>query len=67
MLTFDGLWHAGEVCSSQMNHGFNCTEQMAESLYGVVWARSFTDVNVVKRVPHGGDGAMVWAVISYGQ
>jgi hypothetical protein len=38
MLTFDGHWHAGEVCSLQMNPGFNCTGQMANSEYGVMWA-----------------------------
>ena len=32
MLTFDGHWHAGEVCSSQMNPCFNCTGQMANSI-----------------------------------
>ncbi len=37
MLTFDGVWHFGEVFSSRMNHGFHCTGQMAGSLYGVVW------------------------------
>ncbi len=37
MLTFDGVWHFGEVFSSQMNPGFHCTGQMADSLYGIVW------------------------------
>ncbi len=37
MLTFDGIWHFGEVFSSQMNPGFHCTGQMADSVYGVVW------------------------------
>ena len=35
-----------------------------------VWYRvdeRFADVNVVNRVPHGGDGVMVWAGICYGQ
>ncbi len=36
MLTFDGIWHFGEVFSSRMNPGFHCTGQM-EDLYGVVW------------------------------
>ncbi len=31
MLTFDSVF------SSQMNHGFHCTGQMADSVYGVVW------------------------------
>ncbi len=37
MLTFDVIWHFGEVFSSRMNHGFHCTGQMADSVYGVVW------------------------------
>ncbi len=37
MLTFDGVWHFGEVFSSRMNHSFHCTGQMADSVYGVVW------------------------------
>ncbi len=37
MLTFDGVWHFREVFSSQMNPGFHCTGQMADSVYGVVW------------------------------
>ncbi len=37
MLTFDGVWHFGEVFSSRMNPGFHCTGQMADSGYGVVW------------------------------
>ncbi len=36
MLTFDGVWHFGEVFSSCMNPGFHCTGQMADSVYGVV-------------------------------
>ncbi len=30
MLTFDGVWHFGEVFSSRMNPGFHCTGQMAD-------------------------------------
>ncbi len=37
MLTFDGVWHFGEVFSSGMNPAFHCTGQMADSVYGVVW------------------------------
>ncbi len=37
MLTFDGVWHFGEVFSSRMNHSFHCTGQMADRVYGVVW------------------------------
>ncbi len=35
MLTFDGVWHFGEVFSSWMNPGFHCTGQMADSVYRV--------------------------------
>ncbi len=66
MLTFDGVWHFGEVFSSRMN---------SFSLYRVdgrqrVWYRvseRFADVNVVDRVAHGGGGVMVWAGVCYGQ
>ncbi len=37
MLTFDGVWHFGEVFSSCMNPGFHCTGQMTDSVYSVVW------------------------------
>ncbi len=37
MLTFDGVWHFGEVFSLRMNPGYHCTGQMADSMYGVVW------------------------------
>ncbi len=37
MLTFDGVWHFGELFSLWMNPGFHCTGQMADSVYGVVW------------------------------
>ncbi len=40
MLTFDGVWHFGEVFSSRMNPGFHCTGQMADRVYGVVWVSS---------------------------
>jgi hypothetical protein len=32
----DGVWHFGEVFSSRMNPGVDCTGQMADSVYGVV-------------------------------
>jgi hypothetical protein len=57
MLTFYGHWHSGEVCSSLINAGFNCTRRR-------VGIERFADVNVVNRVPHG--GVIVWAGISYG-
>ncbi len=37
MLTFNGVWHFGEVFSSRMNPCFRCTGQMADSLYGIMW------------------------------
>ncbi len=37
MLTFDGVWHFGEVFSSQMNPSFHYTGQMADNVYGIVW------------------------------
>ncbi len=37
MLTFDGVWHSGELFSSRMNPGFPCTGQMADSVYSVEW------------------------------
>ncbi len=48
MLTFDGVWHFGEVLSSRMNPGFHCTGQITDKR---VWRRvgeRFADVNVVK-------------------
>ncbi len=36
ILTFDDVWHFGEVFSSRMNPGFHCTGQMADSVYGIV-------------------------------
>ncbi len=36
MLTFNGVWHFGEVFFSQMIPGFHCTRQMAEIVYGIV-------------------------------
>ncbi len=36
MLTFDGVWHFGEVFSSWMSPGFHCTGQKVNSEYGIV-------------------------------
>ncbi len=66
-LTFNGVWHFGEVFFSRTKPCF--------SLYGAdgrqrVWRRVgewFADVNVVDRVAHGGGGVMVWAGVCYGQ
>ncbi len=68
MLTFDGVWHFGEVFFSQMNPGFHCAGQMADSVHGIVWVSGLLmSVNVVDRVAHGGGGVMVWAGVCYGQ
>ncbi len=67
MLTFDGVWHFGDVFSSRKNPGFHCTGQMADSMYGVMWVSGLLDVNVVDGVAHGGGGVMVWAGVCYGQ
>ena len=40
MLTFDGVWHVGEVFSLQINPGFHSSGQMADSVCGVVWVSS---------------------------
>ncbi len=56
MLTFDGVWHFGEVFSSRMNPGFHCTGQNGRQR---VWRRvgeRFADVNVVDQGAHGGSG-----------
>ncbi len=60
MLTFDGIWHFGEVLF---------TDESRFSLYRTdgrqhVWCRvgeRFADVNVIDRVAHDCSGAMVWA------
>ncbi len=65
MLTFDGIWHFGEV--------FLFTDESRFSLYRTdgrqrVWHRGgerFADVNVVDRVAHA--RVMVWAGVCYGQ
>ncbi len=67
MLTFDGVWHFGEVFSSRMNPGFLCTGQMADSVYGIGGVERFADVNVVDQVAHGGGGVVLWAGVCYGQ
>ncbi len=66
MLTFDGVWHFGEVFSSQMNPGFHCTGQMAHTVWRHV-GEWFADVNILDRAAHGGGGVMVWAGVCYGQ
>ena len=46
MLTFDGVWHVGEVFSSWMNPGFHCSGQMVDSVWHRVDER-FANVSVV--------------------
>ncbi len=66
MLTFDGIWHFGEVFSLRMNPGFHCTGQMADSVYGVCgWA-----VCWCQRCGSSGPWwrwGYVWAGVCYGQ
>jgi len=62
MLTFNGIWHFGEVFSSWMNLSFHCIGKVAVSVYV---GEQFADVSVVDLVAHGGGGVMVWAGISY--
>ncbi len=59
MLTFDGVWHFGEVFSSRINPGFHCIGQMEDGMYGVEW---FVDVCC-----GSSGGVMVWAGVCYGQ
>ncbi len=66
MLTFDGIWHFGEVFSSRMNPGFHCTGQMADSVYGVVWVSGLLKSTLWIEW-HGGGGVMVWAGVCYRQ
>ncbi len=61
MLTFDGVWHFGEVFSSRLNPGFHRT-----SVWPCVGER-IADFNVVDRVAHASGGLMVWAGVCYGQ
>ncbi|KAL0153685.1 hypothetical protein M9458_051050, partial [Cirrhinus mrigala] len=53
MLTFDGIWHFGEV-QMEDKHAWRCVGEQ------------FDDVNVVDRVAHGSGGVMVWAGVCYG-
>ena len=48
MLTFDGHWHAVEVCSSQMNPVFNYTGQMADvCVSGLLMSTLWTECPMV--------------------
>ncbi len=66
MLTFDGVWHFGEVFSSRMNPGFLCTKQMADSVYGVVWVSGLLMLTLWIEWPMVAV-VMVWAGVCYGQ
>ncbi len=61
MLTFDGVWHFGEVFSPRINPVFSVQGRWQTA------GERFADVSVVDRVAHGGGGVMVWAGICYGQ
>ncbi len=61
MLTFDGVWHFGEVFSLRMNPGFHCIGQMADSVYGIVWLSGLLMSTLWIEWP------MVAVVIWYGQ
>ncbi len=52
--------------SSQMNPGFHCTGEMADSVYGVVWVTGLL-MSTLSRVANGGSGVMVQASVCYGQ
>ena len=64
MLTFNSIWHAGEVFSSRMNSLFRADGR--QRVWRCVGER-FANVNVVDRVAHVGSGVMVWAGACYGQ
>ncbi len=66
MLTFDGVWHSGEVFSSRMNPGFHCTGQMADNVYDVVWVSGLL-MSTLASSGHVGGGVMVCAGVYYGQ
>ncbi len=50
MLTFDVVWHFGDVFSSRMNPGFQCTGQMADSVYGAVWVSGCLIASLLDKV-----------------
>ncbi len=49
MLTFDDVWHFGEVFSSWMNPGFHCTGQMNRQRVWCCVGERCADVNIVDR------------------
>ncbi len=60
MLTFDGVWHFGEVFSSRINPGFHCTWQMARQRVWHHVGERFAEVNAVDRVAHSDSKVMYW-------
>ena len=65
MLTFDGVWHFGELFSSQMNLSFSLYSADGRQSGWCRVGERFADVNVVDQVAHGGGGVMVQAGICY--
>ena len=53
MLTFDGHWHAVEVCSSWINPSFNCTGQTALSWGQWLCHSSATTTSGFSMIMHG--------------
>ncbi len=65
MLTFDGVWHFGEVFSSRMNPGFHCTGQMqtacmASCGWAVFWCQHCGSSGPWWRWGYGMDRHMLW-------
>ncbi len=67
MLTFDGVWHIGEVFSSRMNPGFHCTGQMADSVYSVMWVSGLLMSTLWFERSMVALGVMIGAGVCYGQ
>lgn len=66
MLTFDGIYHFGEMFYSWVNPNFHSTGQIKDN----VWHRLgewFADVSFVNRVAHGGSWVMLWVGICFVQ
>ncbi len=58
------LWRG--VLFTEINLGFHCTGQMADSVYGVCvgeWCADVNNMDRVDRVAHGGGGVMAWTGI----